>query len=365
MVPNSCIFLTILILFTSIVTGCAKSQFPTQKDNILTQSVKIEMPATVKSRAEVIEDVMTGLDSYYLDDFGKTKAINVVNELYDQEFSDSTINKRIKVAIANALSSNDTYDSWLLVNGKPLNAKAIKTSKETLNNLTMAITFATWNQFSFRMGNETYTPNATVYLEFAQTLTGSNITADISTIRYLIDCSYSYRTTGGSYSGGPYRCGHLDGFQIKDDILVNIIKRATSSPKSISDFRRNVIDSISKRFVGYSAKADKTIKTYNVDFITAKARLQRALGAFKFDPEKSTFTLEKTYQDPIKNNSNKIVKHRFVLALFPDRNSTVVEFDGDYNYFKDLFGGPDKYGKTEYSQENNLNIKKVNSLLTK
>jgi hypothetical protein len=110
--------------------------------------------------------------------------------------------------------------------------------------------------------------------------------------------------------------------------------------------------------------AQKIERTYRVDFATAKARLQRALGAFKYDNEKSTFIFESEHS-ATSGGDSKNVTHRFVISLFPEENGTAVEFTGRYGYIVDDFGGPEKFGKNDYDSVMAGYLSQIDKLLKK
>ena len=100
-------------------------------------------------------------------------------------------------------------------------------------------------------------------------------------------------------------------------------------------------------------------KKFRIDFTSAKARLQRALGGFKYNDATSAFTLEQVF-----SKDGKIAIHKFSISLFPDRSDTIVQFSGNYQHISDSFGGPAAYDSQKYNQQMNIYAQQVATLLT-
>ncbi len=116
---------------------------------------------------------------------------------------------------------------------------------------------------------------------------------------------------------------------------------------------------LSKRYdTSFTNATPKVEKKYKIDFASAKARLQRALGGFKYDDAKSTFNFEQEFSE-----NGKTVYHKFAISLFPDRSDTVVQFSGEYRYIVDKLGGPNIFGPDAYSKKMDEYIKNVASIL--
>ena len=141
-----------------------------------------------------------------------------------------------------------------------------------------------------------------------------------------------------------------DNLNLNTDLLMKFIRETAFPPlpkANIYYFTSKVNDQLEARYVKRKATVPKSEHKYRVDLATAQARLQRALGDFKYNTEKTTFTISNKYR----NDSNYTdVQHYFKISLFPDRNDTVVEISGDYEYFKDTYGGPDMYGSAAYNE---------------
>lgn len=122
-----------------------------------------------------------------------------------------------------------------------------------------------------------------------------------------------------------------------------------------NDLRKN----FSNRYNTSSINATQKVeKKYKIDFASAKARLQRALGGFKYDDAKSTFNFEQML-----SKNGETVSHKFAISLFPDRGDTVVQFSGEYRYIVDKLGGPNIFGPDAYSEKMNEYIKNVASII--
>lgn len=174
--------------------------------------------------------------------------------------------------------------------------------------------------------------------------------------------------------------------QINEQVLISKLQQmpsfAQARAANIANAKWGGIDALyndMKRTLEYrytktnAAPITKTERKYPIDFVTAKARLQRALGEFKYDEGKSAFTFSKTYTindlGYIRRTDVNIFRgdanldHKYQISLFPDKNETVVEFSGDYSSATDALGGPDLHGATEFNEKMNGYIQSISKLL--
>lgn len=338
------LFITGLSLF--LLSGC--SPYPIYKDNFLATPIHIEMQETegevVRSLDDVTDEIFSGLD-YVLDDLERKKSIEFISKIYQKEYIEIKTNKekRIENALKDSLSSADSYIdifSKKLKSGSNLENFNISWLGDT--GLASAKLKSKWKTYILNM-----TPNWEGDSEISIKLKINNnndiISADITSISYILNCSIDNA-----------QCVRKDSFQIDEISLVNLLSNAKSSPDkrmSIADIKSKLIEFHKKRYTTQDGPViDKIEKIYKIDFATAKSRLQRSLGAFKYDNEKSAFIFEKEFNNPVKGSFSN-VSHNYIISLFPDRNNTVIEFSGNYEYFSDTYGGSPVFAREVFDAE--------------
>jgi len=349
--------LLIALLPALLISGCSK--YPIKKDNVLSAPIHIEMPTSdgtiVKSPEEFTADVLTGLDSFTVDDLGRSKAAEFITAQYASEFVDKKVdsNRRIEDALRKSISETGEYMKLSVDHRRPAHSNLDQFSIRWTGNDGLA-TFKVKSS-AFSAG---YVKSGTtvVSMNLTQQTDSKKISADISSISYVINCVYAHNTT----------CIFED-VKVDENNLVYLLSNSSSSPAktpTVADFQGRVKSYLRNRFVKQRNTADKIERTYHLDFATAKSRLQRAMGAFKYDDGKSTFRLEESYHNPVANNNSK-AEHSFVISLYPDRNDTVILFSGSYDYFEDTFGGADRSGGESFGREIDGYIASVDKLLKK
>lgn len=343
------IFIAAAVLLLAInLAGCVHTASNTTAldNNLLNKPISFELLAgdasqTTKSYDEFFTIVTRGLDSYMTDDFGRKKIIETAKKLYPEYNKlETELNgkgqgksnlEKIKDALQHSFMSRHERQMDALEDLRQMgfgkNLETIYSSTET------TLKNGTQGQGNYRISlynqkNRTnYTPAVDVSVDLNYNVRDGKIIVDVTGISYKAN-----RIT------------------VNNEMLVKMLEGASPTPVSTPNafyFREKIKEPFTRRFSSRHESTNKTEHTYKVDFATAKARLQRALGNFKYDNDKSSFLIEKVYENPSPNGKGSI-KHRFIISLFPDRNDTVVEFSGDYGYYADSFGGPEKFGKAEY-----------------
>lgn len=337
--------------------------YPVKKDNILASPIHIEIPVKdsvpVPSQDEFTTQVLQGLPAYLLDDLGRAKAVEMIGDRYRQKYVEKQLagSERVEKALRDVFAGGSTFmhfntdmnnrrkPSVYLSNfsvdwsGDTGTAKAVIASESIAGNF---VNYGTSN----------------ISLGLSQQSSTETISADITSLSYVINCKYGHGTT----------CLFKGDVQILDDILIGRLRNATYTPEkkaSITDIQRDIVSAFRRRYVPKDKVAyAKVEKTFRIDFASAKSRLQRSLGTFKYDGDTSAFTFEDAFDNPVIGTDTR-VRHQYVLSLFPDRNDTVIVFSGEYGAFRDSFGGPDKYGKEAYEKAMNGYMATVSKLLSK
>lgn len=206
-------------------------------------------------------------------------------------------------------------------------------------------------------------PGFTGKATFDATITGDFAVRDgvvsgsISKIGYVLNCDQVL----DSGRGIP---NVVDVVLADEPAIINSVQKLSAFTKRqeidvVSDLVKRMNRMISNRYrTSSGGTLPTTEKKYKVDFATAKARLQRALGEFKYDNTKSAFTFDKQF-----SKNNLTVTHKFSISLFPDVNDTVVQFSGDYTYLSDALDGPEIFGSSVYNEQMNKYVEKIGALL--
>lgn len=351
-----CISLMAVTVSMLMSSGCGK--YPVKKENILTSPIHIEMPATDGEeplpKNEFIAAVMQGQDEYFVDSLGKQKATEFVDKQYQKSLDIRTTpaEDRISKAIENGLKGTNSF----VGNPKRGFAKSASISRPRISwisdkGVASVDINAGWNAGNFR-----FTGLGKLNMDVSKHVSDKAINFDISSLSYVLECTY----------GGNTGCNFSDDFFMIEDALIESLKSSNSPPDktpSIDSYRTQLRNYLTSRYSYESNKdADKNEKTFKIDFISAKSRLQRAMSNFKYDDKESNFTFSKEFTNPL--NGRKI-HHNYVIALFPDRNDTVVEFKGNYQSFTDLFGGKAMFGKETFDAEIAEYSKQVARILNK
>lgn len=159
-----------------------------------------------------------------------------------------------------------------------------------------------------------------------------NIQVMISNVSYVVNCKNKLS------SGTTYDCVVEDIFIVKDVGLKDVLAATTykedmKSPDWYAEWANQYLEN--RYSTQYGGSAKEVTSTFDVDFVTAKARLQRkATDNFKYDNETSAFTFTKKFN--AQRGAKSLAEHTVVASLFPDRNKTVVVFSGKYNHYKDV-----------------------------
>lgn len=359
------VFSLIVALFAiSIVSGCG-AMYPIQKGNILTSPVHINVRATdgvtVKPIDDYTTDMLIGLD-YTLDNYATSKAKEYIADLYRKNYERKEIDPkaRINEALRNALSQTNAYIDVNDAGKKYTTASKMDKFKIDWSGdigIATANIQSYWNHGGLYFNGDT---NIELQLKLQQTESAS-IQADITSISYVIKCMY------GSNRNYHVAC-MFKPIELREQSLISLVDNANSSPRqttSAEHIKKQLVSYLERRYVAQEGiEAPKIEKTYHIDFATAKSRLQRVLGSFKYDNEKSSFIFENKFSNPVSSNPKKVT-HRYVLSLFPDRNETVIVFSGDYQYFEDSFGGERKFSGDVFKAEVLKQITTVDKVLQK
>ena len=350
-------FLFITLLPALFISGCGR--YPIKADNFLTAPIHIEMPTTdgalVKSSDKLTADVLAGLESLTVDELGRSKAAEFITEQYAAEFIDKKVDShtRIEAALRKSVSDTGEFMKLRVAPGYSPNSSLEGLSVRWTGDDGVA-TFKVKSN-AFNAGFVQY-GTTVVTMNLKQHTDDRIINVDISSISYVINCVYGRNTT----------CIFED-VNLNQNNLGYLLRNTSSIPAktpTVGDFQNKVKAYLKNRFVKRHNSSEKVEKIYHLDFATAKSRLQRAMGAFKYDGDKSAFILDERYDNPVSINNSKAV-HNFDISLYPDKNDTVIQFSGNYDYFEDTFGGADRFGRDSYDKEINGYVVSVTKLLNK
>lgn len=364
----------LLILSVIVLSGC-QSIYPISNNNILESPAEFSFQTLSNpnlSKSEVLDKVKDNLNSEHL--ISDPSAIKVMNQLAPIEYDrlitekpdDMTVigNQIIKIMNGRGLGES------IYVRGTGLNLsggnKGANTSGFNMRNCTQEpnISGGRFNlQIKCKSDEFLYSilhteaPSHRADCLFTVNSTGTITTANrisngtINTTSYQFSCR----------SHGP---GSIDfGMLLIDDRsfayqmheLSQIAKHDETD--LVADITDAVKSKLRKRYIVTEAgNQPKVEKKYNIDFATAKARLQRALGNFKYDDKKSAFSFEESY-----SKNDLTVLHHYTISLFPDKSETVIEYSGDYSYLSDQIGTSDLFGKDVYGK----NMKNYNLIVNR
>lgn len=342
--------LVVMILASAyLMSGCAhKSSYTLEpSNNILTKSIQFELPAAdlnikTKSYEEYLAVVTKGLESYMNDTYGRKRVELMAKELYpeyakvESEIFSKSKNKSNLDKVMEALTHsfmtrhNGQIDSLgdlqELGFGNRLE-KIYYATNTTLLNGQHGTGVYKISLYSKEQGDQ-YTPAIDVFIGVSYQVKNDKIFVDVNHVSY-----------------------NTNRLQVKKDLLIRMISGASlyeiGTPNAYY-FRSKITDQLAYRYSSRTAEADKQERVYKVDFSTAKARLQRALGNSVYNNEKTAFIIEESYSNPSPRGYGS-VKHKHIISLFPERNNTLVEFSGNYGYYADTYGGESKYGKDEFN----------------
>ena len=328
--------------------------------------IHIELPAgDAKPTPKTIDEYFalvfdsSDLDRAMVDDIGRKKTREIAEKLYpeykeqetklnDQGKGKNNLDK-IKEALANALPSgggeSPRFEDLRKMFGFGQKLTGIYASAETT--LKDGIQGQGNYRISYNLTNNKNSPGVDLKIDLNYEVQGGKIIIEVTSISYK-----------------------ANRINVNNEVLVKMVEGAKLSSALIPNilyYRQKITDQLMKRYSTKHVDFKKTTKIYNVDFTTAKSRLQRELGDFKYNSDKSFFLIEKTYNNPdgIYRVANGSIKHKFVISLFPEKNNTLVEFSGDYEYFNDTFGGSSKQGKPEYDLSMSSYMSTVDKILKK
>jgi hypothetical protein len=334
--------MVIAVLTSFLLSGCGA--FPVKKNNVMTAPVFFEIPSknnvAVEPRSKVVAEALRGLESYFVDELGRSTAAEMVSERYERDFLPKPLDakQRVEMALREVFENCRSYMRF-----RPHEQPSVHLTSFSINwngnaGSATAIVSSTLNTPQWTRQGTTK-----IMLDLSVESSGEIITVKISNLAYVINCKF----------GDNITCLFTSDVAVDDNALWGKLRAAKFTPDkvpTIESVRQRVQTALYSRFSAKSGKItfdEKIEKTYRIDYATAKARLQRAMGAFKYDPERNAFVLEKTYENPIKANFGS-VRHEYVIALFPERNRTFASISGEYGAFSDKFGGPDKFGRETF-----------------
>ena len=365
----------VMLLVAVFFAGCVHT--PANRaavdNNILTKPIHIELPigGTNPSAKKFDEyfDIVTYDRSYLIDDISRKKVREIAEGLYPEycKVRDEILTEagkqnnmvKIREALTNTFTKNDLSYARQMGFGNSINT-VFSESEITLNKETQGRTDCHILLYGDNFKTKS-TPSVDINIDLNYNVLEDRIIVDVTGIRY-----------------------NSNRLNVRSEILVKAIED-TTPPTAITPnkyyFAGKINDQLKVRYSSKHANTSKTVRTYKVDLATAKARIQRAFGnsydvdfssaearrkrendQFKSNSDKTAFIFEKSYNNPLGRDS---VTHRFVISLFPERNDTLVEFSGDYGYYLDTFGGPDKFTKAEYDISMSGYISTIDEILKK
>lgn len=340
-----------LFVLVFLLNGCA--DYPIKKDNILGQPVSFKFKTEFnpdEPKEQYVENVMSNFTG--LDDIAHKELNKYVSGIYDERIGKSNLkfdNKYVGDLLVKSISNNP-YDLFKYIYSYRPTWKISNDINGNSNVLNGTVNFSSARGRWVNVYGENYV-SSDVSIVFRGNYQHNNgvMSGQISDVNYLINCVNEKR--------GPEVVPVI---RIKDDMLISAVRNFTKYvPKQYYDeITKAAKEHLEKRYTKLHGVSSKKEKKYKVDFATAKARLQRALGAFKYDNERSSFLFEKSY-----NLDKHSINHKYVVALFPDRNNTVIEFSGEYDYLKDIFSGKILFDQADYQQEMEKYISQVDKLL--
>ncbi len=333
----------VLLLISSVLSGCTVIMLPMTKENILAAPIHIQLPPAsdntkLISKEDFIQQAVIATNNE--DNLALQKAREMAENYYFNEYENSEpANIRILAALNQVFSRSSDY-MYFLVAPKgaypPLNLRYVDNSKLKASGSLSAH----W----YDGIQNTYDGRADFKIGLKQNESAQGLAFEISSLGYFLDCSYQ------NVRGYTGRCSSTV-FEVLENNLIKKLSQAVVAPQktpiSVDQVKKSIKTMLESRYIMENDKANKIEQNYpTVDFTTAKARIQRTLDKFKYDSEGSVFSLEDGY-----TNNMQTVKHRYVLSLFPEEKGTVVVFSGDYGYLKDSFGGADLFGKSAFDKE--------------
>jgi hypothetical protein len=340
------------LFIVSLLNGCAA--YPIKRDNVLTTPTHFEIQVIKepsKQKAQVVDEVKKYLGPDIADDYANQKVTEYANSQYDILEKNSLrtgadINAIIEGLICDNSASIFSYKYW-----RPILYCKVDTKESAGQFVTTASLHTNETRWTINGGN-TYSSNAQISfrIEGSHSFKDGYVSGNISSIGYILNC----------FANGDSEVVKL--IEVNDrkvSSLADSISSSTSMPIDfVSVITKGSNEFLKNRYNTKKQNEPKIEKNYSVDFATAKARLQRSLGDFKYENEKSAFVFSKKHH----NNS---ITHKFVISLFPDKSNTVVEFSGEYSFLNDTFGGAELFGKSMYTEEMQSYIAQVSSLLKK
>lgn len=353
------------LMVVYLTSGCAHTPSYTlePKSNILTKPIHFELPAAdqnvrPKSYGEYLAVVTKGLEISMGDAYGRKRVELIAKELYpeynkvESEIIAKSKGKSNLDKVMEALTHSfmtrhrgqidSLGDLQEMGFGKRLD-KIYYATNTTLLNSEQSTGIYKISLYSHEQRNQ-YTPAVDVLIGVSYHVKNDKIIVDVDHVSY-----------------------NSNRVEVRNDLLIKMISGASlydiGTPNSYY-FKSKITDQLAYRYSSRTAEADKQERVYKVDFSTAKARLQRALGNSVYNNEKSAFIIEETYSNPSLHGYGS-VKHRYIISLFPERNNTLVEFSGNYGYYADTYGGEPKYGKDDFNAARSRLVSIVDQALRK
>ncbi|MFD0950095.1 hypothetical protein ACFQ0F_06795 [Paraperlucidibaca wandonensis] len=356
------------LCFAVVLLGSGCAAYPIKNNNLLSAPLVFKyqlIQDSSSSKEKIIADARLLLvkEGYIFDSLAESAYSKYAPRKYESVIADinsygsNLIAKKVRLA----LSSKESYTSNL-----PL-PKFDKDSTRLImdsGNYEYEITlFDPKYRKPLKYPDLTYTAKIDSKVKGILLNRNGYIEGRIDSVSTVTNVDVLYKGRNPSSASMKFFDFDLNGFNRKLNALVS----------EISDLKVNVKDKIHQGFINEASsryRKSNSIaiplieKKFNVNFETAKARIQRNLGGYKYDEQKSTFTFGESNEFAFLWFSKIICERNVVISLFPDRNDTVITIGGNYTSVVDNYGGAGRYGEEFVNKKTNDLIAELTALLS-